>query len=157
MAQGGKTWFFITADYAFGKSLQADTSKFVEAAGGKVLGSVLHPLNASDFSSFLLQAQASGAQVIGLANAGGDTINSVKAASEFGITKKQKLAALLIFITDVHSLGLQAAQGLYAADGFLLGPRTTTPASGARRSRPRWAARCRPWCRPERIPRPCNT
>ena len=118
VAQGGKTWFFLTADYAFGKSLQADTSKFVEAAGGKVLGSVLHPLNASDFSSFLLQAQASGAQVIGLANAGGDTINSVKAASEFGLTKKQKLAALLIFITDVHSLGLNAAQGLYAATGF---------------------------------------
>ena len=118
IAQGGKTWFFLTADYAFGKSLQSDTSKFVEAAGGKVLGSVLHPLNASDFSSFLLQAQSSGAQVIGLANAGGDTINSVKAASEFGITKKQKLAALLIFDTDVHSLGLSAAQGLYAATGF---------------------------------------
>jgi len=118
IAQGGKTWFFLTADYAFGKSLQSDTSKFVEAAGGKVLGSVLHPLNASDFSSFLLQAQSSGAQVIGLANAGGDTINSVKAASEFGITRKQKLAALLIFDTDVHSLGLSAAQGLYAATGF---------------------------------------
>jgi branched-chain amino acid transport system substrate-binding protein len=116
--RGGKTWFFITADYAFGKSLQSDTSKFVEAAGGKVVGSVLHPLNASDFSSFLLQAQSSGAQVIGLANAGGDLINSVKAASEFGITKKQKLAALLIFISDVHSLGLPAAQGLYAATGF---------------------------------------
>jgi branched-chain amino acid transport system substrate-binding protein len=118
VAQGGKTWFFLTADYAFGKSLQADTSKFVEADGGKVLGYVLHPLNASDFSSYLLQAQASGAQVIGLANAGGDTINAVKAASEFGITKKQKLAALLIFISDVHSLGLNAAQGLYAATGF---------------------------------------
>ncbi len=118
VAHGGKTWFFLTADYAFGKSLQSDTTNFVQAAGGKVLGSVLHPLNASDFSSFLLQAQASGAQVIGLANAGGDTINSVKAASEFGITKKQTLAALLIFITDVHSLGLNAAQGLYAAEGF---------------------------------------
>jgi branched-chain amino acid transport system substrate-binding protein len=118
VAHGGKTWFFLTADYAFGKSLQQDTSNFVVAAGGKVLGSVLHPLNASDFSSFLLQAQASGAQVIGLANAGGDTINSVKAASEFGLTKKQTLAALLIFITDVHSLGLNAAQGLYAAEGF---------------------------------------
>ena len=118
VAKGGKTWFFLTADYAFGKSLQQDTTNFVLAAGGKVLGSVLHPLNASDFSSFLLQAQASGAQVIGLANAGGDTINSVKAASEFGITKKQTLAALLIFITDVHSLGLNAAQGLYAATGF---------------------------------------
>jgi len=118
VAHGGKTWFFLTADYAFGKSLQSDTTNFVQAAGGKVLGSVLHPLNASDFSSFLLQAQASGAQVIGLANAGGDTINSVKAASEFGITKKQTLAALLIIITDVHSLGLNAAQGLYAAEGF---------------------------------------
>jgi branched-chain amino acid transport system substrate-binding protein len=118
IAQGGKTWFFLTADYAFGKSLQSDTSKFVDADGGKVLGAVLHPLNASDFSSFLLQAQSSGAQVIGLANAGGDTINAVKAASEFGITKKQKLAALLIFDTDVHSLGLNAAQGLYAATGF---------------------------------------
>jgi len=118
VAHGGKTWFFLTADYAFGKSLQSDTTNFVQAAGGKVLGSVLHPLNASDFSSYLLQAQASGAQVIGLANAGGDTINSVKAASEFGITKKQTLAALLIFITDVHSLGLNAAQGLYAAEGF---------------------------------------
>lgn len=116
--QGDKTWFFITADYAFGKSLQADTSKFVEVEGGKVAGSVLHPLSASDFSSYLLQAQASGAQVIGLANAGGDLINAVKAASEFGITKKQKLAALLIFISDVHSLGLKAAQGLYAANGF---------------------------------------
>jgi len=118
VAQGGKSWFFLTADYAFGKSLQQDTSNFVQSAGGKVLGSVLHPLSASDFSSFLLQAQSSGAQIIGLANAGGDTINSVKAASEFGITPKQKLAALLIFITDVHSLGLKAAQGLYAAEGF---------------------------------------
>ena len=118
IANGGKTWFFLTADYAFGKSLQLDTTNAVNAAGGKVVGSVLHPLSASDFSSFLLQAQASGAQVIGLANAGGDTINSVKAASEFGITKKQKLAALLIFDTDVHSLGLNAAQGLYAAEGF---------------------------------------
>ena len=118
VAAGGNTWFFITADYAFGKSLQSDTSKFVEKEGGKVLGSVLAPLNASDFSSYLLQAQSSGAKVIGLANAGGDTINSVKAASEFGITKKQQLAALLIFISDVHSLGLNAAQGLYAATGF---------------------------------------
>jgi len=118
IANGGKTWFFLTADYAFGKSLQQDTTNAINVAGGKVMGSVLHPLSASDFSSFLLQAQASGAQVIGLANAGGDTINSVKAASEFGITPKQKLAALLIFDTDVHSLGLKAAQGLYAAEGF---------------------------------------
>jgi branched-chain amino acid transport system substrate-binding protein len=118
IAHGGKTWFFLTADYAFGKSLQQDTTNAVNANGGKVLGSVLHPLNASDFSSFLLQAQASGAQVIGLANAGGDTINSVKAASEFGITKKQTLAGLLIFISDIHAMGLQATQGLYAAEGF---------------------------------------
>ena len=118
VAHGGKTWFFLTADYAFGKSLQQDTTNAVNAAGGKVLGSVLHPFPASDLSSFLLQAQASGAQVIGLANAGGDTINSIKAASEFGITKKQQLAALLIFISDVHSMGLQATQGLYAAEGF---------------------------------------
>jgi branched-chain amino acid transport system substrate-binding protein len=118
VAHGGKTWFFLTADYAFGKSLQADTTNAVKAAGGKVLGSVLHPLSASDFSSYLLQAQASGAQVIGLANAGGDTINSVKAASEFGITKKQTLAGLLIFTTDIHAMGLQATQGLYVAEGF---------------------------------------
>jgi branched-chain amino acid transport system substrate-binding protein len=116
--QGSKTWFFITVDYAFGKSLQADTTKFVEAAGGKVVGSALHPTNASDLSSLLLQAQSSGAQVIGLANAGADLINSVKTASEFGITKKQRLVALLIFDSDVHSLGLNVAQGLYAATGF---------------------------------------
>ncbi len=118
VAHGGKTWFFLTADYAFGKSLQQDTTNAVNAAGGKVLGSVLHPLNASDFSSYLLQAQASGAQVIGLANAGGDTINAVKAASEFGITKKQTLAGLLIFVSDIHAMGLQATQGLYVAEGF---------------------------------------
>ncbi len=118
VAHGGKTWFFLTADYAFGKSLQQDTTNAVVAAGGKVVGSVLHPLNASDFSSFLLQAQASGAQVIGLANAGGDTINAVKAASEFGLTKKQTLAGLLIFVSDIHALGLQATQGLYVAEGF---------------------------------------
>ncbi len=118
VAHGGKTWFFLTADYAFGKSLQQDTTNAVVAAGGKVVGSVLHPLNASDFSSFLLQAQASGAQVIGLANAGGDTINAVKAASEFGLTKKQTLAGLLIFVSDIHAMGLQATQGLYVAEGF---------------------------------------
>jgi len=118
VAHGGKTWFFLTADYAFGKSLQQDTTNAVVAAGGKVLGSVLHPLSASDFSSYLLQAQASGAQVIGLANAGGDTINSVKAASEFGITKKQTLAGLLVFISDIHAMGLQVTQGLYVAEGF---------------------------------------
>lgn len=115
---GGKTWFFVTADYAFGKSLQQDTTNAVNSAGGTVVGSVLHPLNASDFSSFLLQAQSSKAQVIGLANSGGDLINSIKAASEFGISKKQQLAALLIFVRDIYALGLPITQGLYAAEGF---------------------------------------
>jgi len=116
--QGGKTWFFLTADYAFGHSLEQDTSNVVKAGGGQVLGAVRHPLNASDFSSFLLQAQASKAQVVGLANAGGDTINSIKAANEFGLTKTQSLAGLLVFITDVHSLGLQIAQGMMLTDGW---------------------------------------
>jgi branched-chain amino acid transport system substrate-binding protein len=115
---GGKTWYFLTADYAFGAQLQADTTKVVEAAGGKVLGSVRHPLSASDFSSFLLQAQSSKAQILGLANAGGDTINSIKAANEFGITKTMKLAGLLMFINDVHSLGLKATQGMYLTDSW---------------------------------------
>ena len=115
---GGKTWFFITADYAFGKSLQQDTTTAITGVGGKVLGSVLAPLNTPDFSSYLLQAQGSGSQVIGLANAGGDTINSIKAASEFGINKKQTLAGLLVFITDIHALGLQVTQGMYVADGW---------------------------------------
>lgn len=115
---GGKTWFFITADYAFGKSLQDDTTRAVKAAGGQVVGSVLHPLSASDFSSYLLQAQASKAKVIGLANAGGDTINSIKTAADFGISKTQTLAGLLVYITDVHSLTLQRAQGMYVAEGF---------------------------------------
>ena len=116
---GGDTWFFLTADYEFGKQLEKDTRAVVEANGGKVLGSVLHPLNASDFSSFLLQAQSSKAKVIGLANAGGDTINSIKAASEFGIVQGgQKLAGLLVFITDVHALGLKAANGLQLTESF---------------------------------------
>ncbi|MCA0243512.1 MAG: ABC transporter substrate-binding protein [Proteobacteria bacterium] len=115
---GGKTWFFLTADYAFGAQLQNDTTKVVEAAGGKVVGSVKHPLNANDFSSFLLQAQSSKAQILGLANAGGDTINSIKAANEFGITKSMKLAGLLIFINDIHSLGLKTTQGLYLTDSW---------------------------------------
>ena len=115
---GGNTWFFITADYAFGHSLQEDTTKEIKAVGGQVLGSVLHPLNAPDFSSYLLQAQASGAKVIGLANAGGDTINAIKAASEFGINKKQQLAGLLVFITDINSLTLQVTQGMYVASGY---------------------------------------
>jgi branched-chain amino acid transport system substrate-binding protein len=115
---GGNTWFFITADYAFGHSLQQDTSKAITAAGGKVVGSVLHPLNAPDFSSYLLQAQTSGAKVIGLANAGGDTVNSIKTASQFGISKKQTLAGLLIFITDIHALGLPLTQNMYVASAF---------------------------------------
>ena len=116
--QGGSTWFFLTADYTFGKSMQEDTTRAVNAAGGRVLGAVLHPLNSPDFSSYLLQAQSSGAKVIGLANAGGDTINSVKAAAEFGISKKQTLAGLLIMINDVNALGLPVTQGMYVADGF---------------------------------------
>ncbi len=109
---GGKDWFFLTADYAFGQALQDDTTKVVTAAGGKVLGSVKHPLNASDFSSFLLQAQNSKAQILGLANAGGDTINAIKAAKEFGINKSMKMAGLLVFLTDIHSLGLRNTEGL---------------------------------------------
>ncbi|RQS73542.1 ABC transporter permease [Burkholderia sp. Bp8963] len=116
--QGGKTWFFLTADYAFGKALEKNTSDVVKANGGQVLGAVRHPLSASDFSSFLLQAQASKAQILGLANAGGDTINSIKAAKEFGITKTMKLAALLMFINDVHSLGLETTQGLVLTDSW---------------------------------------
>jgi branched-chain amino acid transport system substrate-binding protein len=116
--QGGKTWFFLTADYAFGKSLEKDTAAVVLEEGGKVLGHVLHPFPAQDFSSFLLQAQASGAQVIGLANAGNDTINAIKQAAEFGITPKQTLAGLLMFLSDVHSLGLKATQGMYLTTGF---------------------------------------
>jgi branched-chain amino acid transport system substrate-binding protein len=116
---GGKSWFFITADYAFGKSLEEDTSAVVKAAGGQVLGSVRHPSpGTTDFSSYVLQAQASKAQIIGLANAGADTVNSIKAANEYGITKDQKLAGLLIFISDIHSLGLPVAKGLYATTAF---------------------------------------
>jgi branched-chain amino acid transport system substrate-binding protein len=115
---GGDTWYFLTADYAFGHSLEKDTGEVVKAAGGKVLGAVRHPLSTGDFSSFLLQAQSSGAKVVGLANAGGDTVNSVKAAAEFGLTKKQNLAALLMLITDVHAIGLNTAQGLYLTEGW---------------------------------------
>jgi branched-chain amino acid transport system substrate-binding protein len=115
---GGKSWFFLTADYAFGHALEADTTKVVKNAGGTVVGSVRVPLNASDFSSFLLQAQASKAQILGLANAGGDTVNAIKAANEFGITKTMKLAGLLMFINDVHSLGLKATQGMYLTDSW---------------------------------------
>ena len=116
--QGGKSWYFMTADYAFGQSLEKDTSEVVKANGGTVLGSAKHPLAASDFSAFLLQAQGSKAQILGLANAGGDTINTIKAANEFGITKTMKLAGLLMFINDVHSLGLKTTQGMYLTDGW---------------------------------------
>jgi branched-chain amino acid transport system substrate-binding protein len=115
---GGKTWYFLTADYAFGAALQNDTAAVVKAAGGTVVGSVKHPLSASDFSSFLLQAQSSKAQILGMANAGGDTINTIKAANEFGITKTMKLAGLLVFINDIHSLGLKTAQGMYLTDSW---------------------------------------
>jgi branched-chain amino acid transport system substrate-binding protein len=115
---GGKSWYFLTADYAFGAQLQSDTSAIVKAAGGTVVGSVKHPLAASDFSSFLLQAQGSKAEILGLANAGGDTVNSIKAANEFGITKTMKLAGLLMFINDIHSLGLKTTQGMYLTDSW---------------------------------------
>jgi branched-chain amino acid transport system substrate-binding protein len=116
--QGGKTWFFVTADYAFGTQLQDAATRVVTASGGKVLGAVRAPLGTTDYSSFLLQAQASGAQVLGLANAGTDFSNSLKAANEFGITKTMKPAALLAFISDIHSLTLQTAQGLYLTTGW---------------------------------------
>jgi len=117
--QGGKSWFFITADYAFGHQLQDDTAAVVKASGGTVVGSVNVPLNNADFSSFLLQAQQSKAQVIGLANAGGDTVNSIKQAAEFGIVKGgQRLAGLLVFIADVNALGLQTAQGLMLTEAY---------------------------------------
>jgi branched-chain amino acid transport system substrate-binding protein len=115
---GGKSWYFLTADYAFGHSLEKDTGDVVKANGGTVVGAVRHPLNASDFSSFLLQAQSSKAQILGLANAGGDTINAIKAANEFGVTKTMKLAGLLMFINDIHSLGLQTTQGMYMTAGW---------------------------------------
>jgi len=117
--QGGDTWFFITADYAFGHALERDTGDVVKAAGGKVLGDVKVPLNTQDFSSYLLQVQASKAKIIGLANAGGDTTNSIKQAAEFGIVRGgQKLAGLLVFLTDIHALGLQTAQGLIFTETF---------------------------------------
>jgi len=118
MERGGKSWFFLTADYAFGQALQDDTTRVVKAKGGTVVGSVKHPLNASDFSSFLLQAQKSGAQVLGLANGGSDTINSIKAAQEFGIGKTMKIAGLGVMLSDIHSLGLKNAEGLMFTVGW---------------------------------------
>ena len=129
---GGKSWFFITADYAFGTQLQDSATKVVLANGGKVLGSVRVPLGATDFSSFLLQAQSSGAQVLGLANAGTDFSNSLKGANEFGITKTMKPAALLAFISDIHSLTLQTAQGLYLTTGWYWDLNEETRAFGKR-------------------------
>ena len=119
MKSGLDSWFFLTADYAFGQDLEKDTANVVLKSGGKVLGSVRHPLNTSDFSSYLLQAQASKAKVIGLANAGGDTINAIKQAAEFGIMKGgQKMSPLLAFVTDIDSVGLETAQGLLLAEAF---------------------------------------
>lgn len=129
---GGKSWYFLTADYAFGAQLQNDASAVVKAAGGNVVGSVKHPLAATDFSSFLLQAQASKAQILGLANAGGDTINAIKAANEFGITKSMKLAGLLVFINDIHSLGLKTTQGMYLTDSWYWNRDAETRAWGRR-------------------------
>jgi branched-chain amino acid transport system substrate-binding protein len=133
---GGDSWFFLTADYAFGAALERDTTAAVLKSGGKVSGHVRHPLNTSDFSSYLLQAQASGAKVVGLANAGGDTTNAIKQASEFGLTNSgQKLAALLLFITDVHSLGLPVAQGLTFTSTFYWDMNDQTRAFAARFSK----------------------
>lgn len=116
--QGGRSWYFLTVDYAFGASLEKETAAVVTGGGGKVLGSVRHPLSASDFSSFLLQANASRAQVLGLANGGGDTINAIKAANEFGISKSMKIAGLMLFITDVHALGLGLTQGITLTEAW---------------------------------------
>ena len=151
---GGDTWFFLTADYAFGHALERDTAAAVEANGGKVLGKVRHPLNTNDFSSFLLQAQTSKAKVIGLANAGGDTINSIKAGAEFGIVKGgQKFAGLLVFASDVNALGLQTAQGLTLTETWYWDAndanRAWTKRWQTERARP---ASSRPWCRPASMP-----
>ncbi|WP_164936795.1 ABC transporter substrate-binding protein [Bradyrhizobium vignae] len=130
---GGDTWFFLTADYVFGHSVERDTGDVVKASGGKVLGSVKHPLNTADFSSFLLQAQASKAKIIGLANGGGDTINAIKQAGEFGIVAGgQNLAAIVMFISDVHSLGLKLAQGLIITEAYYWDLNDKTRAFGKR-------------------------
>ncbi|KGT78191.1 ABC transporter permease [Bradyrhizobium japonicum] len=130
---GGDSWFFLTADYVFGHSIERDTGDVVKAAGGKVLGSVKHPLNTADFSSFLLQAQASKAKIIGLANGGGDTINAIKQAGEFGIVAGgQNLAAIVMFISDVHSLGLKLAQGLIITEAYYWDLNDKTRAFGKR-------------------------
>ena len=129
--QGGDSWFFITADYLFGHSIERDVSDVVKAAGGKILGSARHPLNTSDFSSFLLQAQASKAKIVGLANAGGDTINAIKQAAEFGIVASgQKLAGIVMFISDIHSLGLKMSQGLIITEAYYWDQNERTRAFG---------------------------
>ena len=115
---GGDSWYFLTADYSFGKALEKDVSDVVKHSGGNVLGAARHPLNSSDFSSFVLSAQASGAKIVGLANAGADTVNSIRTAHEFGLTQSQKLAGLLVFIQDIHSIGIDVAQGMYITTGF---------------------------------------
>lgn len=115
---GGKSWYILTADYAFGHALQADTTKVVEAGGGKVVGSVKHPLSTSDFSSFLLQAQASKAEILALANAGADATNAIRAANEFGLTKTMRLAGMIMFINDIHAMGLETAKGMYLTDSW---------------------------------------
>ena len=154
---GDKSWFFVTVDYAFGHSLEKDAAEMVQANGGTVLGSVRHPLNASDFSSFILQAQNSKAQVIGLANGAQDTVNAIKAAREFGIGGKgQKVASLLMFLTDVHSLGLRQAQGLMFSEGFYWAwMKRPAPSPPASRSCTR--ATSPPWCRRACTPACCIT
>jgi branched-chain amino acid transport system substrate-binding protein len=149
VAEGLDSWFFITVDYAFGHSMEADAASAVQAAGGKVLGSVRHPLNTSDFSSYLLQAQASGAKVVALANGGGDMVNATKQANEFGLTKNQTMVSLLVFISDVHSMELKAAQGLKFVTRST-GIAMSRPASG-RSGSLRGMAGCRPWLRPAPI------
>ena len=153
--RGGDTWYFITADYAFGHALERDTAAVVTKGGGKVLGSVKHPLSATDFSSFLLSAQTSKAKVIGLANAGGDTVNAIKAAADFGIVSgDQSLAGLLIFIADIKALGLQAAQGLVLTESFYWDLNDGTRAF-SKRFAERQGARCRPWFKPASMPARC--
>jgi branched-chain amino acid transport system substrate-binding protein len=132
VAQGGTSWYFLTADYAFGHALEADTAAVVRAAGGQVLGSVRHPLNAPDFSSFLLQAKNSNAKILGLANASGDTVAALKAARDFGINRSMRMAGLLLFLSDIHSLGLRTAEGLLLTTSWYWDLNADTRAFAAR-------------------------
>jgi branched-chain amino acid transport system substrate-binding protein len=153
LQQGGKTWFFVTADYAFGDDLQKQASEEVLAEGGQVLGSVRHPLGTNDFSSFLLQAQASRAQVVGLANAGGDTVNTIKQAGEFNLGAQQKIVALIFDLQSVPALGLKTAQGIAALNAFI-GTLTTRPGPGRKNIRSATLRRtCPITCRRASIPR----